>query len=56
MANRIFVTDALKTGRLVRVMEDAVATDEGYYLVVPKKTQGDGAVMAVSRWIRQQLA
>lgn len=55
MANRIFLADALVTGRLVQVVDDAVKTDLGYYLVVPKRTRDDKAVVTVSRWIRRQL-
>ena len=56
MANPIFLADALKTGRLVQVVDDVVTTDVGYYLVVPKKTQGDAAIATVSRWLRRQLS
>lgn len=56
MTNRVFLADALRTGRLVQVMDGVVTTDLGYYLVVPKKTRDDVGTATVSRWIRQQLA
>lgn len=56
MANPIFLADAFKTGRLVQVVDEAVTTEVGYYLVVPKKTQGDAAIATVSRWLRRQLS
>jgi LysR family transcriptional regulator, glycine cleavage system transcriptional activator len=56
MANRVFLADTLVTGRLVQVVDDAVKTDLGYYLVVPKRTRGDKAITTVSRWILRQLA
>lgn len=55
MANPIFLADALRTGRLVQVVNDVVKTDLGYYLVVPKRTRDDQAIVTVSRWIRHQL-
>ena len=56
MANGVFLADALSKGRLVQVVDDAVETDLGYYLVTPKKTRDDKAVATVSRWIRGLLA
>lgn len=55
MANQAFLADALSKGRLVQVVDDAVETDLGYYLVAPKKTRDDRAAVTVSRWIRRQL-
>jgi len=54
MANRVFLEDALSSGRLVQVVDNVVATDVGYYLVLPKKTHYDAA-LAVSRWIREHV-
>jgi len=54
MANRVFLEDALRSGRLVQVVDKVVATDVGYYLVLPKKTHDDAA-LAVSRWIREHV-
>ena len=55
MANRVFLQDALTTGRLIQVVDEPVQTDYGYYLVVPKRIQSDKAVSAVSRWIVQKF-
>ena len=55
MANEVFLTDALKAGRLVRVVEDKVATDLAYYLVRPKGLPAGEAAAAVSRWIVDQV-
>lgn len=55
MANCFFLADALGSGRLLQVINEVVATDVGYYLVVPKKTRDDAATVTVSNWIRRQL-
>ena len=55
MTNRLFVADALRCGRLVQVIDETIATDVGYYLVMPKRTQSEATTALVARWLREQV-
>ncbi len=51
MANPVFMSEELKSGRLVRVVEETVKTTLAYYLVAPKTTPARPDAAAVARWI-----
>ncbi|HEV2676744.1 MAG TPA: transcriptional regulator GcvA [Aliidongia sp.] len=56
MAQRAFVEDDLRTGRLVAPLALQVATSSAYYLAYPRSRQKAHVIEAFSEWIVQEAA
>jgi LysR family glycine cleavage system transcriptional activator len=50
------VVDDLKAGRLVRLLDQVIQTDHGYYLVMPKNRSSLSKVNSFFNWIMRQSA
>jgi LysR family glycine cleavage system transcriptional activator len=56
MAQRAFVDEDLRSGRLLAPLPLRVPTDYGYYLAYPKSGQGSPLIRAFEEWIVQEAA
>jgi LysR family glycine cleavage system transcriptional activator len=56
MAQRAFVEDDLRTGRLVAPLALRVQTKNAYYLAYPRSRQDSPLIKAFEQWIVQETA
>jgi LysR family glycine cleavage system transcriptional activator len=56
IANRAFVADHLRDGRLVIPFDHDLSTDSAYYLIYPKQGPQRASAIAFREWIRDVLA
>ena len=56
MAQRAFVEDDLRTGRLVAPLELRVGTPSAYYLAYPQSRAGSPMIRAFERWVIEEAA
>ena len=56
VAQRAFVEDELRTGRLVAVFDLQVATENGYYLAYPTTDRPIAKIRAFESWIMSEAA
>lgn len=56
VAQRAFVEDELRTGRLVAVFDLRVATANGYYLAYPNTDRPNAKIRAFENWIMSEAA
>ncbi|WP_460452308.1 transcriptional regulator GcvA [Alsobacter sp. SYSU BS001988] len=54
MAQRAFIEDDLRSGRLVAPLSLHVRTNSGYYLAYPEARAGSAAIKSFERWIVQE--
>jgi len=56
MAQRAFVEDDLRTGRLVAPLPLRIRTQRSYYLAYPRSQQDSPLIKAFEQWIVQETA
>ncbi len=55
VTHKIVVDDAIKSGKIVKIINNEVKTDDGYYLVYPEKNSRIKQIKAFSTWLTNAL-